>query len=127
MRSTTVGWLTSIVSVLPVTADHMWLNSARPELRESISQPIEPTVTTPKKSPRMRASTTALRERVGLRGCNSELLGIAQGYHSQSVIETSVHARSAKVFSSPGSFAVEIGPLDHLARQRISPGCTLPD
>src|SRR5580658_1184729 len=67
MRSTTVGWLTSIVSVLPVIADHRWLNKARPEFRESTSQPIAPTQITPRNSPRISASTTAARDRFNFR------------------------------------------------------------
>src|SRR5258708_32222216 len=84
MRSTTVGWLTSIVSVLQVTADHMWLNSVRPELRESNSQPIEPTAATPRNSPRIRAKTILARDRVSLEDWGrSGGLGIPQDYHSR--------------------------------------------
>src|ERR1035438_7560668 len=43
MRSTTVGWLTSILRILPVTADHKWLNRDRPEFRDNINHPTEPT------------------------------------------------------------------------------------
>src|SRR5580698_8747160 len=83
MRSTTVGWLTSIVRVLPVTADHTWLNRARPEVRESIRYPIEPTQITPRKSPAIRTDTTAVRDRTGLGDMGAAgALGILQGYHS---------------------------------------------
>src|ERR1700722_6807826 len=83
MRSTTVGWLTSIVRVLPAMADHMWLNSPRPESRDSISQPTEPTKIMPNNSPNTRANTTAARDRAGLEdGGSSD--GIQQGYHPAS-------------------------------------------
>src|ERR1700722_14858706 len=90
MRSTTVGWLTSMVRVLPVTADHIWLNRACPEFRESISHPIEPTTVTPRNSPRMRASTNPVRDRIPLLGDGrSGGLVIPQGYHSQGVDSSS--------------------------------------
>src|ERR1700688_4934123 len=77
MRSTTVGWLTSIVSVLPVIADHMWLNTDCPELRDSISHPIAPTNITPRNSPSKRANKTVARDRTGLEvGGRSGSLGI---------------------------------------------------
>src|SRR5579863_7225727 len=98
MRSTTVGWLTSMVRVLPVIADHRWLNSARPEFRDSSSPPIAPTPITPRSSPRTRASTTAARDRfnfedgVTLAGTAAEMSGgtsggsgIPQGYHSRAL------------------------------------------
>src|ERR1700722_11120048 len=83
MRSTTVGWFTSMVRVLPVSADHMWLNRACPEARESINHQIEPTASTPRNRPRTRATTTAAEDRAGLAGREpaptSE--GMLQGYH----------------------------------------------
>src|ERR1700691_170290 len=89
MRSTTVGWLTSMLRVLPVTADHIWFNPARPELRESISHPTQPKNIIPRKSPRTSAKPTATREREVLGdGGTSEFTsgsgGIQQGYHSTS-------------------------------------------
>src|SRR6202451_3268067 len=59
MRSTTVGWLTSMLRTLPVTDDQRWLNKLRPELRESINHPAEPNSTAPKNNPTASASPTA--------------------------------------------------------------------
>src|SRR5271168_3841965 len=83
MRSTTVGWLTSMLRVLPVTADHTWLNSPRPEPRDSITHPIAPTDSTPRNIPRMRASPTSALDRTGFaeRGPASGSCGMSQGYH----------------------------------------------
>src|ERR1700683_466085 len=88
MRSTTVGWLTSILRVLPVAADHTWLNRARPELRDSISHPIAPKHSTPANNPMSRANTTPAenREALGERGLTSESCSILQGYHHASGI-----------------------------------------
>src|ERR1039458_6415283 len=84
MRSTTVGWLTSIVRVLPVTADHIWLNSARPEFRDSISHPMDPTKITPRNSPTPSANTTGARGRTDLGGGGTAgSLAMSQGYHSE--------------------------------------------
>src|SRR5450631_171643 len=84
MRSTTVGWLTSIVSVLPVTADHIWLSSARPPLRDSMNHPADPTNNTPSSSPTMSTNKSAPKDRAGFGAPRpaSGLLGIVQGYHS---------------------------------------------
>src|SRR6266496_997040 len=84
MRSTTVGWLTSMVRVLPVTADHIRLNRDRPEARESTNHPIEPTNITPSNSPTKRANPTVARDRGdwggdGTRGSP----GIPKDYHSR--------------------------------------------
>src|ERR1700734_3891528 len=68
MRSTTVGWLTLILRVRPVNAVHMWLKRLRPELRDNISHPIEPTQRTPRSSPPMRAAIIAAEDRAGLEG-----------------------------------------------------------
>src|ERR1035438_6174433 len=83
MRSTTVGWLTSILRVLPVTADHKWLNRARPAFCDNINHPTEPTDSTPRNSPMTRANTTAAEDRAGLGewGSASGSRGILQGYH----------------------------------------------
>jgi hypothetical protein len=54
-----------MLRVLPVTADHRWPNKARPEFRDSINHPIEPTNSTPKNSPRMSANTIAAENRAG--------------------------------------------------------------
>src|ERR1700685_702445 len=59
MRSTTVGWLTSMLRTLPVTGDQRWLTNPRPELRESITHPAEPNSTAPKNNPTASASPTA--------------------------------------------------------------------
>src|ERR1700757_568167 len=82
MRSTTVGWFTSIVRFLPVTADHIWLNRARPECRESSNAPIEPTKITPANTPRTSANPTSARDLAGLEiGGTSISCGIQKGYH----------------------------------------------
>src|ERR1700688_3875805 len=93
MRSTTVGWFTSIVRFLPVTADHIWLNRARPECRESISAPIEPTKITPRNTPRTSANPTAARDLAGLEiGGASISSGIQKGYHrAEHGKQTKVH------------------------------------
>src|SRR6266849_2250 len=87
MRSTTLGWLTSMVMVLPVTADSKWLNSSRPEFRDSINHPSEPIAATPRTSPRTSANTTAADDRADL-GAGLEdwtpasgSLGMEQDYH----------------------------------------------
>src|ERR1700686_4381855 len=85
MRSTTVGWPTSKVRVRPVSADHIWLNKVRPESRDNINHPIEPTQNIPMNSPRMRAKTTVARDRADLEwGTESGSRGILQGYHQVS-------------------------------------------
>src|SRR5450631_2772198 len=94
MWLTTVGWLTSMVSVLPVTADQRWPNRVRPDSRESISHPIEPAQNTPRNRPTMRGPTIATRDRADLGGGGrSGLLGMSQGYHSQVVEGIWAHAR----------------------------------
>src|ERR1700687_1508835 len=87
MRSTTVGWLTSILMVLPVAADNKWLNSSRPEFRDSINHPSEPIAPTPRSSPMRSANTTAADDRADL-GAGlgdwrpaSGSCGMQQGYH----------------------------------------------
>src|SRR5450631_2135386 len=106
MRSTTVGWLTSMVRVLPVTADQRWPNRVRPDSRESISHPIEPAQNTPRNRPTMRGPTIATRDRADLGGGGrSGLLGMSQGYHSQVVEGIWAHARH--------STGVEL-PLHHV-------------
>src|SRR5882724_3267080 len=65
MRSTTVGWLTLMLRVLPVTADHMWINRSRPELRDSNSQPAEPLTSTPIRAPMASADRMAVKRRSG--------------------------------------------------------------
>src|SRR5580704_19685325 len=87
MRSTTVGWLTSILMVLPVAADNKWLNSSRPEFRDSINHPSEPIAATPRSSPRTSANTIAADDRADL-GAGLEdwtpasgSLGMEQDYH----------------------------------------------
>src|ERR1700736_3543674 len=93
MRSTTVGWLTSILMVLPVAADNKWLNSSRPEFRDSINHPSEPIAATPRSSPMTSATTTAADDRAdddradlgaGLEDWTPApgSLGMEQGYHS---------------------------------------------
>src|SRR5580692_4397476 len=72
MRSTTVGWLTSMLRTLPVTDDQTWLNKLRPELRDSINHAAEPTSTAPRSNPTTSANTTEDREDVG---------GMSQDYH----------------------------------------------
>src|SRR5579863_9894655 len=85
MRSTTVGWPTSIVRVRPVSADHIWLNKVRPESRDNINHPIEPRQNIPMNSPRIRAKTMVAKDRVGLEGGTaSGSRGILQGYHPAS-------------------------------------------
>jgi hypothetical protein len=84
MRSTTVGWLTSMVKVLPVIADHTWLKNDLPELRESTSHPMHPTNRTPRSNPRMSAQPTDTRDREDGEdgredGCRGESSGISQG------------------------------------------------
>src|SRR6266446_7330332 len=96
MRSTTVGWLTSMLSVLPVTVDHMWLNHARPEFRDSITHPMEPTTITPRTSPMTSANPIAAEERLRLAelgpGSASGGLkrGIKKGYHQAGAIPVQV-------------------------------------
>src|ERR1700682_5710209 len=93
MRSTTLGWLTSMVMVLPVAADNKWLNSSRPEFRDSINHPSEPIAATPRSSQMTSANTTAAADRAdddradlgaGLEDWTpaSGSLGMEQGYHS---------------------------------------------
>src|SRR2546425_3517358 len=65
MRSTTVGWLTLMLRVLPVTAHHMWINRSRPELRDSNSQPAEPLTSTPIRAPMASADRMAVKRRSG--------------------------------------------------------------
>src|ERR1022692_446416 len=86
MRSTTVGWLTSILRVLPVIADHKWLNRVRPEFRDNTNHPTEPTDSTPRNSPMKRANTTAAEDRAGLGEWEpaSGSRGILQDYHPDS-------------------------------------------
>src|ERR1700678_916236 len=83
MRSTTVGWLTSIERVLPVTADHTRLNKAGPELRDRINHPPAPAHTTPRNSPKTRATPTAAEDREGFgeRTLASGSGDILRGYH----------------------------------------------
>src|SRR5579863_9686771 len=81
MRSTTVGWLTSMLSVPPVTADHNWLNQARPELRDSTNHPIEPTNNIPRSNPMTSASKKEDRPRPGESSPASASRPIPQGYH----------------------------------------------
>src|SRR4029077_12112857 len=87
MRSTTLGRLTSMLMVLPVTADNKWLNSSRPELCDNINHPSEPIAATPRSSPRTSANTTAADDRADIRAGledwtpASGSLGIEQDYH----------------------------------------------
>src|SRR5579863_1088680 len=74
MRSTTVGWLTSMLSTLPVTDDQTWLNKLRPESRDSINHPRDPANTTPTINPATSANITEDREDVG---------GMPQDYHCE--------------------------------------------
>src|SRR4029077_17859121 len=87
MRSTTLGRLTSMLMVLPVTADSKWLNSSRPELCDSINHPSDPIAATPRSSPRTSENTIAADNRADL-GADLEdwtpasgSLGMEQGYH----------------------------------------------
>src|SRR5580698_3261606 len=59
MRSTTVGWLTSMLRVLPVNADQAWVNNARPELRDSSNDSATPRPTIPTNNPEMSEITIA--------------------------------------------------------------------
>src|ERR1700722_9652299 len=101
MRSTTVGWLTSMVSVLPVTADHAWLNSARPELRDRISSPTALTLTIPIRSPTRTANTIAGDDRGDfVEGrMASGLRDMLQGYHwaSEPVLEDELDGAAKQV------------------------------
>jgi hypothetical protein len=70
-----------MLRVLPVTVDHMWLNNAGPELRDSISHPTEPTATTPRISAITKAHTAEDRPSREDWEFTSELPDIQQGYH----------------------------------------------
>src|ERR1700733_9215284 len=59
MRSTTVGWVTSMLRVLPVSADQAWVNNARPELRDSSKDSATPRPTIPANNPEMSEITIA--------------------------------------------------------------------
>src|SRR5579863_902915 len=72
MRSTTVGWLTSMLRTLPVTDDQTWLNKLRPEFRDSINHPRDPANTTPTINPATSTNITEDREDAG---------GMPQDYH----------------------------------------------
>ena len=47
-----------MLRVRPVTADHIRLNKAGPELRDSNRNPIRPATSAPRSSPMIRAATT---------------------------------------------------------------------
>src|SRR5208337_3645788 len=100
MRSTTVGWLTSMLMVLPVTADNKWLNRARPECRDSINHPTEPRHRTPRSSPIRSANTTVAEDRADLGEWRpaSGSGGILQGYH-----QTNCQSRANQHSPAPGS------------------------
>src|ERR1035437_2944839 len=72
-----------MLRVPPGTADHKWLNRARPGFRDSINHPIEPTDSTPTSSPMMSANTTVAEDRADLAEWRpaSGSRGIVQGYH----------------------------------------------
>src|SRR5580700_9700105 len=59
MRSTTVGWFTSMLRVLPVNADQARVNNARPELRDSSNDSATPRPTTPTNNPERSEITIA--------------------------------------------------------------------
>src|ERR1700675_1101809 len=109
MRSTTLGWLTSMVMVLPVTADNKWLNSSRPEFRDSINHPSEPIAPTPRSSPMTSANTTAADDRAdddradlgaGLEDWTpaSGSLGMLQGYHQGGWFERGLSSMPAATY-----------------------------
>jgi hypothetical protein len=81
MRSTTVGWLTSMLRALPVTADHRLPNQARPELRDSISHPIDPKNNIPRSSPTTSANKTEDCAALDESSPRSVSRTIQQGYH----------------------------------------------
>src|ERR1700722_5764262 len=89
MRSTTVGWLTSMVRVLPVTAENMWLSQPRPEACESAIQPMETRSTAPSSNPmisddrtfRMEPEDADSAPNFWERSWASDSWGIGQGYH----------------------------------------------
>src|SRR5580700_3288774 len=83
MRSTTVGWLTSMLSTLPVTDDQTWLNKLRPEYRDSINHPSDPANNTPANNPTTSPNTTDAEDRTDLGDPRpaSRSRTISQAYH----------------------------------------------
>src|ERR1700693_185477 len=75
-----------MLRVLPVTADQARLRKARPEVRDTITHPTEPTATMPSTSPRTSASTNEDRPRWPAEGLTSGSRGIRQGYHQAGVL-----------------------------------------
>src|SRR5271155_3620699 len=62
MRSTTVGWLTSMVRVLPVTAENMRLNSVRPEVCDNIIHPAATSSSAPSNTPMISDERTPAKD-----------------------------------------------------------------
>src|ERR1700676_491855 len=115
MRSTTLGRLTSMLMVLPVAADNKWLNSSRPESRDSINHPSEPIAATPRSSPRTSANTIPADDRAD-RGAGLEdwrpasgSCGMQQGYHQED-------CRRVRVARRPDCAGPPLVPLKLLTR-----------
>jgi|SRR5580692_5698132 hypothetical protein len=83
MRSTTVGWLTSMLRVLPVSDDHTLLRKFRPETCDSINHPRDPAKTTPTNNPATIANPIENRD---------DAAGISQDYHCARVGRTLLSA-----------------------------------
>src|ERR1700722_440557 len=105
MRSTTVGWLTSMLRVLPVTADHIRLNTPRPDVCE-INHPIAPAHDSPKNNPTTRAAANEAEDRGRLaeRKPASGSTCIPQGYHPKFTRLAGTLVTAAAGSSSSGLF-----------------------